>query len=291
MQVFISWSKKPAQQLALILRDWLPEVIQAIQPWVSSEDISKGERWRKVLSTTLDDMHQGIICVTPDSLAAPWLNFEAGALAKSIDQARVRTVLLGIAPHDVSGPLAEFQHTDIRDEADTYKFIQSLNKPEVTSLDEQRLQRAFDRAWPELVKKVDRLHLEDDAGSDVERGPASLLAEVLERVRSLERKVVAADERLSSWLSAQANTTGEPRGRAGALISEMLDNLTARQAVRTVSRQNATVGDIVNHPTHGIGVLFSKDPDSLTVKFVKDGIVKIPFDDPHIYFTQLAANE
>src|SRR5205807_1107469 len=51
MKVFISWSGSRSHKVALILRNWLPSVLQHVDPWLSSEDIDKGARWIVELGT------------------------------------------------------------------------------------------------------------------------------------------------------------------------------------------------------------------------------------------------
>jgi len=79
MKIFISWSGKLSKHVGLTLRDWLPNVIQAADPYISSKDISKGVRWFSEISTELESSHFGIICVTRTNMESPWLLFEAGA--------------------------------------------------------------------------------------------------------------------------------------------------------------------------------------------------------------------
>lgn len=195
MKVFVSWSQKSGHDLALALRDWLPEVIQQVEPWVSSEDIEKGKRWSAEISQSLDSTSQGIVCVTKDNLNEPWLNFEAGALAKSIETAQVRTVLLDLQPRDVTGPLAEFQATKATDREDMFKLAESLNSSCVPPLPQERLSKAFDRAWDEIKNRLDGLaeRLNDSAATKGDVVPPrpneDMLGEILERVRGIERVI------------------------------------------------------------------------------------------------------
>jgi hypothetical protein len=75
MNVFISWSGPVSLQFAGVLRDWLPDVIQAIKPWVSADDIDEGTVWNAELNGQLADVRFGIICITPENANSPWLAF------------------------------------------------------------------------------------------------------------------------------------------------------------------------------------------------------------------------
>ncbi|WP_063608410.1 TIR domain-containing protein [Shouchella clausii] len=85
MKVFLSWSGSESEQLAKIFKDWLPNVLQYVEPYMSSQDINLGERWNNNISASLEDSTFGLIFVTPNNINAPWLNYEAGALSKTFD--------------------------------------------------------------------------------------------------------------------------------------------------------------------------------------------------------------
>src|SRR5258705_112531 len=54
--------------MAQALRDWLPNVLQTIEPWLSSEDIPFGDRWQTAISRALEGATAGIICLTRENL-------------------------------------------------------------------------------------------------------------------------------------------------------------------------------------------------------------------------------
>src|SRR3954469_2311912 len=80
MKIFLSWSGKTSREVAQAFHDWLPFVIQAVKPFISTGDIDKGKRWTDVLASELNETGYGILIVTPDNLDKPWLHFEAGAI-------------------------------------------------------------------------------------------------------------------------------------------------------------------------------------------------------------------
>ena len=100
MKIFLSWSGETSRKVAVALRGWLPKVIQAIDPWMSSEDIAKGARWGSDIATQLSEADAGIICLTRENMNAPWILFEAGALSKYVDASLVCPYLYGLSLAD-----------------------------------------------------------------------------------------------------------------------------------------------------------------------------------------------
>ena len=123
MKVFLSWSGDRSKAVAEVLRDWLPQVIQAVDPWISS-DIEKGARWGPEITEKLEQSKVGIICLTKDNLDAKWILFEAGALSKTSD-AHVCTFLLDLIYSDIEYPLAQFNHTEFNKE-EVLKLVNTI---------------------------------------------------------------------------------------------------------------------------------------------------------------------
>lgn len=157
MKVFLSWSGELSKEVALVLRSWLPSVLQAVEPYVSSEDIRKGNRWSSEIASELENTTYGIIVLTPENIEAPWINFETGALAKTVDNSLVAPFLFGIKNSDVKGPLTQFQAT-LYDKGDIKKLLFGINEAMLTrSLAESRLEIIFEKWWPDLKEQLDKL--------------------------------------------------------------------------------------------------------------------------------------
>lgn len=157
MKVFLSWSGDTSHKVAMILREWLPSVIQSIEPYVSSEDIDKGARWSTYIASELQDSTYGILCVTKENLHAPWLMFEAGALSKTMEKSYVCPFLFDIKRAEVNGPALQFQST-IFEKEDIKKLLQSLNQAcSQGQLTSEQLDKAFGVWFPSLEDSLNTL--------------------------------------------------------------------------------------------------------------------------------------
>lgn len=185
--IFISWSGERSKWVAEALKDWLPNVLQAARPWLSTRDIEKGTRGLTEMNKALGGMGFGICCLTSENLESEWILFEAGALSKTFDddKARLWTYLLGGLQHqDVKPPLGQFQHTKA-EKKDTRKLIHSINNAinsEEDRLKETAVNDAFDRWWPDFQKTLETIPSAKGPAKE-KRGSDEIMTEILEMCR------------------------------------------------------------------------------------------------------------
>lgn len=195
MKIFISWSGIRSKEIAEILRAWLRQTIQAVEPWVSL-DIEKGERWNEKIIKELEQTKFGIICLTSDNLTSEWLLFEAGALAKTSDS-NVCTFLFDLNSADIKPPLGQFQHT-LNNEEDIKKLLFTINnklkKCEEKYLSESDLEDLFNLHWPNLKSKLE--NVSNKLENSVQRSDRSILEEILHEVRGL-----SYSREINDWFS------------------------------------------------------------------------------------------
>lgn len=186
MKVFLSWSGHKSHQVALVFRDWLPSVIQSINPYVSSEDIDKGARWSTDIAKELEDSTFGILCVTKENLEAPWLLFEAGALSKMMDKSSVCPFIFDLKRAEVKGPILQFQST-IFEKEDVKKLLVTLNKScGDAGLKEELLSKTFEVWWPNLKESLNAIKSEK-SDNEKDYSEKKLNNEMLEEILELSR--------------------------------------------------------------------------------------------------------
>ena len=196
MKVFLSWSGERSRLAAEALRNWLPDVIQNIEPWMSAADIDAGARWNRMIEDELSNTQVGILCLTSENQEAPWVLFEAGALAKTISDTLVCPYLIGFAAADLKpGPLTRFQAKEANCNG-TWELVLTLNRAlKNQALTDDRLRRIFERFWPDLERALADLPQprEDQARRPIE----DIVDEILTLVRGLTRRAPAWGEVLA----------------------------------------------------------------------------------------------
>lgn len=264
MKVFISWSGIPSEKCALALRDWLPLVLPNITPFVSSEDIRKGNQWRTKISKELAETKFGIACLTTENTSAPWLLFETGALSKSLEETSVCTLLIPpLKSEAVKGPLSGFQHTSFNKD-DFWKLISTLNSLNGdNALPQERLSRVFEKWWGDLESAINQIITATPAKAVSERSERDMIAEILDLTRSIaratsdgqEEQPVSAElahilktrETLVSEIAALAreaqDTTEEIAAlrKAGETTTEKDQKLTMLNQLISSRKQQATI--------------------------------------------------
>ncbi|MBO9499543.1 MAG: toll/interleukin-1 receptor domain-containing protein [Novosphingobium sp.] len=183
MKVFISWSGKRSKALAVALKEWLPLILQYVKPWVSEKDISAGERWAQAIAGELEASNFGILCVTPENLQSEWILFEAGALSKSMQDAKVIPLLFGLELSDLSGPLSQFQALKV-DQQGLMHVIKAINAVAENKADEAVINQLVPALWPRMEKMLDEIPDEEEAEKHM-RPQAEILEELVSQVRGL----------------------------------------------------------------------------------------------------------
>jgi hypothetical protein len=188
MKVFISWSGDRSKEVARALRSWIPKVFQSVDVWMSEKDIGAGAMWLNEIMTGLKDARFGIVCVTPENQNAPWLHFEAGAIAKQADTNYVCPYLFLLNSSQLQRtPLTNFQYKQA-DEIGTKEIVESINPLIEKPLSQNDLHETFTMWWPRLAEQLNAIP-EPDSEPEIERSPESMLDEVLGLVRQMSRSL------------------------------------------------------------------------------------------------------
>lgn len=188
MKVFISWSGPLSKQIGEAIKDWLPAVLQNVKPYFTPSDIDKGSRWSSDISKELESSKIGIFIYTKDNLDSQWMLFEAGAISKTLGNAKVCPILFGLDNSDFKGPLTQFQTSQF-EKTDFKKLVTSINQSQSEfKLEEKVLNEVFDMWWPKLEQKISNILTKEKVENVKLRDDRELLEEILALSRmSLKR--------------------------------------------------------------------------------------------------------
>lgn len=154
----------------------------------SPEDIEKGQNWNQKIFEQLSECNYGVICLTKENRNAPWINFEAGAIAKALDS-RIMVLMIDINPSDIQGPLSSFQATKLNKE-EIFKLLSSINNCQENPIEQIRLTTLFNVVWGEIDNTLKEItaSISDSSHVDYTKADNSeLLEDILQAVREQSR--------------------------------------------------------------------------------------------------------
>jgi hypothetical protein len=186
--VFLSFSGDESRKVAFALFEWLPRVNQFVKPWISEESIEKGRPWVEAIFSHIKECQIAIVCLTPDNLERPWLMFEAGAVALRYPPSSACPYLHNVKPTDVKPPMSLLQLT-VANQTDTRRLVNRVNDAFGQPVGAELLKESFEFRWPALEKQLQAIKPTTPLTN--KREPEELVAEILETVRSIDRRVNA----------------------------------------------------------------------------------------------------
>jgi hypothetical protein len=236
MRVFISWSGEPSRSIAQALRDWLPMVVQHVEPWMSDADVESGGRWNEAVARALDASDFGVVCVTRANQSAPWLIFEAGALAKTVAKAAVVPLCIDLPPSDLTGPLATFQGRFL-DEDGVRRLVHDLSRDGEWKISTEGLNKLFNAMWPQVREAIDEALEGHGMLHESQRPVPDMVAEVVEIVRRIERTMdvsafAGGSEEVPPYVFRALPLDEMERLAGGARLKSQIIGSSARQQLR-----------------------------------------------------------
>lgn len=187
MKVFISWSGKRSKALANALKEWMPYIVQHSEPWVSDKDISAGERWAQKIAGELESSNFGILCITPENISSEWILFEAGALSKAMQDAKVIPLLFGLELSELSGPLSQFQALKV-DEQGMLETLKAINDASDNKTNENTIDQLVPALWSQLQEKLDAIPEIAEAEKHM-RPQSEIMEDLVSQVRGLNGRM------------------------------------------------------------------------------------------------------
>lgn len=186
--LFIVWSGSLSQKIAREFFNWIPDIIQSVDPFFS-EDTDKGKFWQGDVNRNLARITTGIVILTPENLNSGWIHYEAGALSNKLTQKeRVCPILINLKKSDVNLPLNMLQLTYFNKD-EIFKMIKSINDVQTQPLESERLLKYFNDKWDNFKEVVEKHVKDQPKEKKVElpkRDSNEMLEEIIAKLRNIE---------------------------------------------------------------------------------------------------------
>ena len=200
MNVFISWSGERSRHAAEAFYRFLPMIMtKNPNEFYLSTGIYKGADWEKNLREGLQAADFGILCVTRDNFAAPWMIYEAGFLSHKAGAEKVAPFLLDVSPSELEGPLSHFQST-VFEKEDLQKLVLDMNRLESEPRREKTLLDNFEDVysrWEERLQMASALEADEDSAESMARKTLADVGRLLRRSEKNQALLKKIASRLS----------------------------------------------------------------------------------------------
>jgi hypothetical protein len=164
--VFIAHSGSRSLAIAKRLKSMLETIFadQHVMPWISDDDIHAGTDWWEEIRARLSKTDFGIFCFTKENQLSPWMAFEAGAISKRAECARIVKYMIdkGIKLGD---PYARFQDSEAKNCAatkeGTRRVVEAIAACAKSAIELSAIFKSggvFDQEWAALEKGLSAVH-------------------------------------------------------------------------------------------------------------------------------------
>ncbi len=176
MRIFVSWSGVHSKHIARELKVFLKRMFENenLDVFMSEEDIPSGRFWFEKIKEELNSSGCAIVCVTGDNTSAPWIYYEAGALAARRDVVSVIPFLFktDLPAHTPLSPFHNVRYND-DDRQATEKTLRKMmgdikQGAGFTNSTEKQMDMLFNEAYPDFVRGVKAV--EDALNMQMEEG-------------------------------------------------------------------------------------------------------------------------
>jgi hypothetical protein len=248
MDVFICWSGEQSNRLAASFRWLLKKVIQGVDPFLSTEDIRAGQRWGLEIGNRLSKAKYGVLCLTPEAIDSPWLHFEAGALAKSVETGYIAPILVGLSA--LKSSLADFQGVLRPTKEEFLKLLTSINKCLEKPLGTDDLRENFDAWWPKFEDELTSVVEAVERSSPAIKPPRAdeVAGEVLGTLRGVASGLSALRQEVHELHTSLALLAGTGRGVSLSEISAIASLTSLGQLASGTGASPEPLETLVHNP-------------------------------------------